>query len=167
MASLVEAVFGIGMIVGSTILMAWGGGKHLTLLIAVAAIITGVTTTACGFLSPNMFILFVVLTGLMAISCAWYNAPLITLVQRNVGEEKMGRALGFVTALIGVATPLGIFAGGLLAEGFEFSNIAFTGVGILPIFIGAGVLMVAVGVFSYSLRSIRALDKPDERATAE
>ena len=51
MASVVEAAFGVGMIAGSVVLMAWGGGKRLAGLIAVASLIVGVTTTACGFLS--------------------------------------------------------------------------------------------------------------------
>ena len=61
MASLVEAAFGIGMLVGSGILMAWGGGKRLAGLIAVAAVIVGATTAACGLLPPTGFVAFVVL----------------------------------------------------------------------------------------------------------
>ena len=55
MASVVEAAFGVGMIAGSVVLMTWGGGKRLAGLIAVASLIVGVTTTACGFLAPTMF----------------------------------------------------------------------------------------------------------------
>ena len=79
MASLVEAAFGIGMIVGSVLLMAWGGGKRLAGLIAVAALIVGVTTSTCGFLTPDMFPAFAVLCAVMAMACAWFNGPLITL----------------------------------------------------------------------------------------
>jgi DHA3 family macrolide efflux protein-like MFS transporter len=154
------------MIIGSGILMAWGGGRHLARLIAAASVITGIITAACGFLSSGMFVAFVVLSGLMAISCSWFNAPMITLVQRNVSEEKMGRALGFVTALMGIATPFGIMAGGLLAEGFEFSGFVFEGVGILPIFVGAGVLMIVLGVGIYAIRSVRALDREGEATAA-
>ena len=44
MASIAEATWGIGMIVGSGIIMAWGGGKRLALLMAVACILTGIIT---------------------------------------------------------------------------------------------------------------------------
>ena len=43
------------MVCGSIVLMAWGGGKRLALLIGVAALIVGATTMACGFLAPSMF----------------------------------------------------------------------------------------------------------------
>lgn len=172
MASLVEAVFGIGMIIGSGILMIWGGGKRLTRLIAIAAVVTGILTAACGFLSTEMFVMFVILSGLMAITCSWFNAPMITIVQRNVSEEKMGRALGFVTALIGVASPIGVAAGGLLAEGLRITPpfgesagmeiVLFEGVGILPIFIGAGVIMIVIGLLTYANHSVRELDEQED-----
>lgn len=88
MASVVEAAFGVGMIAGSIVLLAWGGGKRLAGLIAVASLIVGVTTTACGFLAPTMFWAFVALCAVMALACSWFNGPLITLIQRNVPEEK-------------------------------------------------------------------------------
>ena len=98
MASLVEAAFGIGMLVGSGILMAWGGGKRLAGLIAVAAVIVGATTAACGLLPPTGFVAFVVLVAVMAMACAWFNGPTMTLTQRNVPDEKMGRAMGLLNA---------------------------------------------------------------------
>lgn len=52
-ASLAEAAFGVGMLVGSGVLIAWGGGKRLAGLIAVAAVIVGAATAACGFLPPR------------------------------------------------------------------------------------------------------------------
>lgn len=158
MASLVEGVFGAGMIVGSGILMAWGGGKHLARLIAIAAFVTGIITAACGLLSPDMFVVFVVLSGLMAITCSWFNAPMITLVQRNTSEEKMGRALGFVTALIGVASPLGVAIGGVLAEGFNIGSFHFDGFGVVPMFLYCGVAMAILGVVIYAFKSVRSLD---------
>ena len=107
-ASLIEAAFGAGMVVGSVVLMAWGGGKRLAGLIAVAAAIVGATTMACGFLSPDMFWAFAALCAVMAMACAWFNGPLITLIQRNVPEEKTGRALGLAMAGMGLASPVGI-----------------------------------------------------------
>ena len=148
MASIIEASFGIGMIVGSGILMAWGGGKHLARLISIAALLTGITTAACGFLTSDMFVGFVVIIAIMAVFCSWFNAPMITLVQRNTTEEKMGRALGFVTALIGVASPIGVAVGGAAAEI----------VGIGPIFITVGIMMIILGFTIYAFKSVRALD---------
>lgn len=148
MASLVEATFGIGMIVGSVILMAWGGGKHLARLMAIAALIVGATTTACGFLTSDMFPAFAVLCAVMAMACAWFNGPLITLVQKNVPAEKTGRALGFTTAAIGLASPIGVAVGGALAEA----------IGIAAFFVVDGLVCIVLGLVIYLPKSVRALD---------
>lgn len=149
-ASITEAAFGVGMLVGSGILMAWGGGKRLAGLIAVAAVIVGASTAACGLLTPDMFWVFVVLCAIMAVACAWFNGPLITLVQKNVPEEKMGRALGLTTAAIGLASPLGVAIGGVTAEV----------IGIAPFFLVDGILCLALGLVVYLPKSVRALDAP-------
>ncbi len=147
-ASLVEAAFGIGMVCGSIVLMAWGGGKRLALLIGVAALIVGATTMACGFLAPSMFWAFVALCAVMAIACAWFNGPLITLIQRNVAEEKTGRALGLSMAAMGLASPIGIALGGMLAES----------IGVAPFFVVDGAICLVLGLVVYLPKSVRALD---------
>lgn len=147
-ASLIEAAFGAGMVVGSVVLMAWGGGKRLAGLIAVAAAIVGATTMACGFLSSDMFWAFAALCAVMAMACAWFNGPLITLIQRNVPEEKTGRALGLAMAGMGLASPVGIALGGMLAES----------IGVAPFFVVDGAICLVLGLVVYLPKSVRALD---------
>ena len=148
MASVVEAAFGVGMIAGSVVLMAWGGGKRLAGLIAVASLIVGVTTTACGFLAPTMFWAFVALCAVMALACSWFDGPLITLIQRNVPEEKTGRALGLAMAAMGLASPVGIAIGGVAAEAM----------GVAAFFVADGLVCIALGLTVYLFKSVRALD---------
>lgn len=157
-ASIVEAAFGIGMVAGSIVLMAWGGGKRLALLIGIAALIVGATTMACGFLTPQMFWVFVPLCATMAVACAWFNGPLITLIQRNVPEEKTGRALGLTMAAMGLASPVGIALGGMLAES----------IGVAPFFVVDGAICLVLGLVVYLPKSVRALDHaplPDASTT--
>lgn len=147
-ASLGEAAFGIGMLVGSVVIMAWGGGKRLARLIAMAAVAVGVTTAACGLLPPEAFPAFVVLLGLMAVACAWFNGPLMTLIQRHVPDEKMGRAMGLFFAMTGLAAPFGVLLGGALAEA----------VGVAPFFLIDGIICLGLGAVLYLPKSVRALD---------
>ena len=63
------------MLVGSGILIAWGGGKRLAGLIAVAAVVVGVATAACGLLPPDAFTeAFIGLVAVMAVACAWFGS---------------------------------------------------------------------------------------------
>ena len=151
-ASIAEAAFGVGMLAGSMILMAWGGGRRLAGLIAVAAVIVGATTAVCGLLPPSGFAAYAALMAVMAVACAWFNGPLITLVQRNVPDEKMGRAMGLLTASMGLATPVGVALGGALAEV----------TGVAAFFVIDGLACLALGSVMYLFKSVRALDVPKE-----
>ncbi len=148
-ASIVEAAFGVGMLVGSGILMAWGGGKRLALLVAVASVVAGATTAACGLLPSDGFVGFVALVAVMAVACSWFNGPTVTLTQRHVPDEKMGRAMGLLGAVLGLASPVGVALGGVLAEA----------IGVAPFFLVDGLACLALGLIVYLPRSIRALDQ--------
>lgn len=149
-ASLTEAAFGIGMLAGSGVLMARRRTDRLARLIALAAIVVGAATAACGLLPPSMFWAFVALVAVMAMACAWFNGPMMTLIQRFVPEEKLGRAIGLFTAATGVAAPAGVAAGGALAEA----------IGVAPFFVVDGLACLALGFLLLAPRSVRALNEP-------
>ena len=149
MASIAEATFAGGLLIGSAILMAWGGGKRLTLLIASACLFFGILCSISGLLSPNLFWVFAVLCAGMGLVSAWFNGPMMTLIQRNSTEETMGRIIGLVTAASALAGPFGIALGGVFAE---FSGVAL-------FFVVDGVLCAFLGVLIVSFKSIRALDE--------
>ena len=136
------------MLVGSGILIAWGGGKRLAGLIAFAAVVVGITTAVCGLLPQDGFPAFIVLVAIMAIACAWFNGPTMTLTQRNVPDDKMGRAMGLLTAAMGLATPVGIAIGGVLAETM----------GIAPFFVVDGLACLILGLVFYLPKSVRSLE---------
>ncbi len=67
----------------------------------------------------------------------------MTLTQRNVPDDKMGRAMGLLTAAMGLATPVGIAIGGVLAEAM----------GVAPFFIVDGLACLALGLALYLPKS--------------
>lgn len=148
-ASLTEAAFGVGMLVGSGMLMAMSKTDRLARLIAIAAAVVGASTAACGVLAPDMFWAFVALVVVMAMACAWFNGPMMTLIQRTVPEEKLGRAIGLFTAATGIATPVGVAVGGALAEAM----------GVAPFFVVDGLACLALGIAVFFPKSIRKLDE--------
>lgn len=149
MASLVTAVFGIGMLAGSAALMVRGGSTWLARIIAVAAIVVGAATTVAGLLPTSMFVAFVVAIGVMAVACAGFNGPLMTLMQKNVSEEKLGRVMGLLSAFMGLGIPLGTALGGAVAQG----------IGVTSFFVMDGVVILGLGALLVFLPSVRALDR--------
>jgi len=156
MASLTEAAFGIGMAGGSIVLLAWGGGKKLVRLISASVFFVGIVTAACGLLTTDMFIVFVVLCALMGIAFAGFNGPFITVIQKNVPEEKLGRALGLITTMGGLTSPIGIGLGGLLADK----------IGIAPFFLVDGILFAILAAVVFGIKRVRDLDKDTKEEAA-
>ena len=147
-ASLTEAAFGVGMLIGSGILMVRRRTDGLARLVALAAMLVGASTAACGLLPPDLFWAFVALVVVMAVACAWFNGPMMTLIQRTVPEDKLGRAIGLFTAATGIATPAGVAVGGALAEVM----------GVAPFFVVDGLACLALGLAALFPKSIRQLD---------
>ena len=148
MASIAEATFAAGLLIGSSILMVWGGGKKLTRLIAIACISFGLLCSVSGLISQNMFWIFAILCAGMGLVSAWFNGPMMTLIQRNTAEETMGRVIGLVNTGIALAGPVGIAAGGIFAEFM----------GVAPFFVVDGILCAFIGILITAFKSVRKLD---------
>lgn len=80
-ASLVEAVFGAGLLVGSAVVMVWGAGKKNVPLIVGSGVVLGLALAACGLLDDDQFPLFAVLIGAVAAAMGFFNAPAMFLMR--------------------------------------------------------------------------------------
>ncbi|MDR3037668.1 MAG: MFS transporter [Coriobacteriales bacterium] len=147
-AALVEAVFGAGFLIGSAVLGFWGGGKRLYLLICFSMIITGITFAACGFLPTSGFIWFVALSGVMAIAGAFFNGPMMALIQRRIEPKKLGRVMALTGSLMSLAAPAGLVVAGPIADQ----------IGIAPWFIICGAALTLISVVALIPQSTRSLD---------
>lgn len=157
-ASLLAAVMGIGLLVGALVLMAVNPQRKLTRIIVVAALVVGSGALISGLIPEDGFWMFVACIGVLAIACAWFNAPLMTLLQKNIPDAQLGRVMGLYTALSGLAIPAGTALGGVIAE--------ITGT---PMFFCIdGVFMIVLGLALGLSRSVRKLDAgPIEKPTVE
>lgn len=149
MASTVEAAYGVMSLVGMGILFAWGGGRRLLRTVAVSGFGAGVILVATGLLTPQMFTWFVVLTGVSGVVEAFFNGPLLAVLQKRVPPEKLGRVMGLFTTVSALSSPIGLSLAGTCAE--------FTGVSNW--FIIAGIVISVCGVLLGTLPVLRRLDK--------
>lgn len=152
MASLVSGVFGAGMLVGVLVLMARSDKGNLAHIIIGAAAVVGIVCTVAGLLPHDLFPAFVTCMGVMAMACAGFNGPLMTLLQKNVAPEKLGRVMGLNSALIGLGVPTGTALGGMLAES----------IGVAAFFTVDGLVIVALAVGLAVAPGVRALDCGNE-----
>ena len=151
-ASLVEAVFGIGLLLGSAVILVWGGGsKHIPLII-ISGIVLGLALAACGFLQSDQFLLFAVLVGVTAAAIGFYNAPIMPILQNKAPDEKFGRVMGIFLAGSSLAAPIGLSFSGFIAEA----------IGITTWYSVCGLLVAICCAIAWFNKNIRALDTTEE-----
>lgn len=151
-ASLVEAVFGIGLLIGSAVILVWGGGTKRIPLVIVSGIVLGLALAACGFLQSDQFPLFAVLAGVTAAAIGFYNAPIMPILQNKAPDEKFGRVMGIFLAGSSLAAPLGLSFSGFIAEA----------IGITTWYSVCGLLVAICCAIAWFNKNIRALDTTDE-----
>jgi DHA3 family macrolide efflux protein-like MFS transporter len=149
MAAMSEAAFAVAMLIGSLVLMAWGGGRRHVLLVMLSGFVSGLVGLFSGMLTSDMFWMFLGLTAVWGFVVAFYSGPLMTIIQRNSPNEKMGRVMGLFNAVTLLASPIGLAVAGVVAEG----------TGIARWFMISGVLLCAVSVVGVFFPAVMALDK--------
>jgi DHA3 family macrolide efflux protein-like MFS transporter len=153
-ASLVEAVYGIGLIVGSALLLIWGGGQRLMPIVLVSGVIIGLVIVGIGLLQPNQFVLFVVLTGIMSAGVGSFNAPVLPMIQRRVPQEMLGRVTSLFITISTLASPIGLLIAGVGAER----------TGLSPWFLVTGLLLCLLQLVAILSRRLRSVEASDETA---
>ncbi len=86
--------------------------------------------------SSAAFWFFAVLSCLMGAAGNFFSVPFITYIQATVVPEKLGRVLSLATSAMSLATPVGLFIAGPLAEK----------VGVNTWFMASGVVLVIIGL---------------------
>lgn len=147
-ASIVEATFGVGLLVGSALMAVWGGGKRRVAVLVVSGVALGAAIAGCGLLAPGMFPAFAVLMGVAAAAMGCFNAPLLPIMQTRAPASALGRVMGIFLTGSTLAAPVGLMVSGALAEQ----------VGISTWFVMCGALIVACCVAGLASKSIRSLD---------
>lgn len=150
-AALVEAIWGIGFVVGSIVLGIWGGGKRLLMLIMVSILVQGALTFVLGLMPQDGFVLFAALCLPLAIAGAFFNGPINAIIARKIKPEKLGRVMALMGTVMSLSAPIGLMIAGPIAE--------FTGVPFWFLASGAG--LVAIPIIAMLFPSIRALDREE------
>ena len=150
-ASLIEAVWGVGMLVGSVLLLVFGGVKRLMILVFVSGMGVGITVMLCGLLNESQFVIFVILTWIMAFAMSLFSGPIMPIMQKRIPPEKMGRIMGLYITLATLASPIGLVIAGVFAEK--------TGISMWFLISGAA-LCLLMGIAAF-FKDLRRLDQTD------
>jgi len=150
----IEVAFSGGMLVGGSLMAAWGGFRNRVHTMALACVTMGACTLGLGVV-PSFWV-YLALMGLFGIAMPFFNTPAIVLVQEKVEADLLGRVFGVFGMISSSMMPLGMLVFGPLAD-------------VVPIellLVGTGALILLITFFLVGNRVLVAAGKPAAQVTA-
>lgn len=150
---MVEAGFGVGVLVGGILLGLWGGFKRriFTTLMGLAGI--GIGIIVVGITPPSLFPLAVVgmmLAGVMSSLC---NGPIMAIFQATVAPSMQGRVFTLVGSATAAMMPLGLAVAGPLADI----------IGVRTWFWIGGIITIVAAVSGFFIPSLVNIERDREK----
>jgi len=115
-----EISFFGGTIVGGFLIVIWQGFKNKVRTFSTSLTVLGLLTLFTGM--TDQFTLYIIAMTLIGLVIPYFNAPIITLLQENVPEDKLGRVFSLINAS-SMMMPLGMLLFGPLAEVVSIESI--------------------------------------------
>ena len=142
-ASFVQGSLGVGMLLGGALLGTVLAKARKKPLLYSTVFLYSTALVIIGLLNRNGFYIFVALSGVIGMMGSLLNGTFIAHVQRIVAPEVMGRVMSLLFTLAIMATPIGLLMVGPLTNW----------IGLMPIFMGAGITLLGAGVVVFILLS--------------
>ncbi|WP_417361787.1 MFS transporter [Galbibacter sp.] len=155
--SIVEANWGIGMLIGGSVLGIFKLKTNRVTLINSSYVIMGLAFAISGILPNWAFWIFACLTALSGIAGAIYNACFTSIIQQNIDPFLLGRVFSMFFSITLLPALIGLLATGFLADT----------IGINITFIILGIAVVMIGIWSFFNKEMLTLGHQSELPETE
>ncbi|WP_042196489.1 MFS transporter [Paenibacillus camerounensis] len=135
-ASIIEAVFGIGMILGGVLLSVLSSKWRDSTYMSVSLVIIGLTCLLSGVVGSGAFVAFAVLSFLMGAAAPLFNGPYMAMIQKAYEPETLGRVISLVSSIGMLSSPIGLALAGPVAERY----------GVQVWFFWSGIVVALIGM---------------------
>ena len=140
--SLIETLFGAGMLAGGALLGVWNPKIRKTLLL-------GAALAFCGILPADGFVLFAALTVAQGIVVPFFSGPFTSLLQTQFKPAYLGRVFSLFDSVSLLPSIIGLFITGFIADSLGIANI----------FICCGIAIVFTSILMMCIPAVRDLEK--------
>ncbi|CAM4431006.1 MFS transporter [Paenibacillus typhae] len=135
-ASVIEAVFGIGMILGGVLLSVLGSKWRDSTYMSVSLVIIGLTCLLSGVVGSGAFAAFAVLSFFMGAAAPLFNGPYMAMIQKAYEPETLGRVISLVSSMGMLSSPIGLALAGPVADRY----------GVQVWFFWSGIVVALIGI---------------------
>lgn len=125
--SLLQALFGIGAVVGGLILTTWGGFKRRIWTSFMGIIGISIGTLVMALATEQWFIIAVIGGAIVGISLPLANGPLSAIVQSKVAPEMQGRVFSTMSSMATFLMVPAMLIAGPIADSLGVRSCYFIG----------------------------------------
>ena len=147
--SVVEIVWGIGMLIGGTLLSAGRVRTRKVILVNAMHLILGLSFVVCGWMPSSWFIGLILATMLSGIALAVFSAAFTAILQTEVAPQMLGRVFSLYFSMAALPSVVGLIFTGWIAEE----------IGVPEAFVITGILVMLIGLASFLTPSLLRLGK--------
>ncbi|WP_342563610.1 MFS transporter [Paenibacillus sp. FSL R7-0345] len=138
-ASVIEAVFGIGMIIGGVLLSVLSSKWRDSTYMSVSLVIIGLTCLLSGVVGSGAFVVFAVLSFFMGAAAPLFNGPYMAMIQKAYEPETLGRVISLVSSIGMLSSPIGLALAGPVADRY----------GVQVWFFWSGIVVAVIGIIVF------------------
>ncbi|MFD2556132.1 MFS transporter [Sphingobacterium tabacisoli] len=147
--SLIEGLYGLGLLFGGLALSLWNPKKKKTVLIVFGFSALGIALATCGLLPPTYFTAYAVMTIVQGLAVPFFTGPYTVLVQTQFEPKYLGRVFSISGSIVQLPAMLGLLFAGILADN----------IGVEKVFLIGGIIVTVTAIFLGSIPAVRSLEK--------
>jgi DHA3 family macrolide efflux protein-like MFS transporter len=155
--SLLESVFGVGIVVGGLVLSVWGGFRRKIYTIMMGAIGLGLGFVILGLTPGGSFWLALAGASLVGLTIPLADGPLMAILQGTVAPEMQGRVFTLMGSLLSITSPFSLAVAGPVTDWL----------GIQVWYVTAGVLCAVMGVSIFFVPALMNIEQNHSRHVVE
>ena len=142
--SLLEAVVGVGIVLGGLILSAWGGFRRKIHTTMLGVVILGLGFVALGLTPGGLFWMALASIFVAGLMIPLIDGPIMAILQGTVAPEIQGRVFTMMGSLLLITSPFSLAVAGPVSDWL----------GLQVWYVAAGVLCVATGLAGFFVPAI-------------
>lgn len=142
--SLLEAVAGVGIVVGGLILSVWGGFKRRIYTTMMGMIILGLSFLALALTPPELFRSALASVFVMGLMIPLIDGPIMAILQATVAPEMQGRVFTMMGSLLSMTSPFSLAVAGPVSDW----------IGLQVWYVTSGVMCVLTGLAGFLVPAI-------------
>lgn len=120
--SLIETLFGAGMLAGGALLGIWNPKIRKILMIAFSYAILGLALAVCGMLPGNGYVFFAILTVVQGLIVPFLSGPFTSLLQTQFKPIYLGRVFSLFDSVSLFPSIIGLFVTSFVADSLGIGN---------------------------------------------